>query len=437
MSKSAITGVAALGLMVVFLCVFGSAAIPEEKVILEIWDTWTYYGMSAAGPAIDKIHAEYQKAHPNVRLDRSVFPGGHPMREVVDLALVSEEAPDVFYVHPSGSAITIGAKADWYLDLTSYADKFGWWDRLPEWAILRNTYKGRLRAYPWEQDFEYIYYSPRIFKELGVTEPKSWGEWINICEKAKKAGYIPISYGNKCLWQAPNNWTDLAALTGGRQLILDVLQGRAKWDNLAFRDALERLTDMAQRGFFTPGFNGVEYQDSLVEFYAGKSAMKWDGSWVIQDVIASMKAADRDVFYIPQIYPDKPQATLKGEGSAYFVWAKTKIPDVAAEYIDSITSEQNLKTWIEDGYVIPIRKGAFDYGAFHLDPMIVKAFSTGQSMVEYCGDAFHITAPPRVTYVLYHQLGAVLTGKQSIDDFLKQVDETMEIAISKNEHWQP
>jgi len=438
MKRQRTSGLIGFVLIALLLCAFGSVAISaEKKVILEVWDQWEYYGMSAAGPAIDKIHQEYEKTHPNVMLDRSVFGGGFPIRNAVELALTSGEAPDVFYSWPSGAGVAVYAGAGYLKDLTPYADKYNWWDRLPEWAMLRNTYRGRLYAYPWEKDLEFVYYNKRIFGELGVGEPKSYEEFMSICDKAKEAGYIPVSFGNSTLWPAVNNFSDFATLTGGRQLVVDVLQGKAKWNNPAFKDALERLVEMAERGYFTLGFNGVDYNDALMDLYGGKATMQWTGTWVIHGVIRNMPKGELDIFYFPQIYPDKPLASHTSEGSAYYIWKNSKIPDIAAEYIDFIISDRFLKTWIVDGYTIPIRKAHTDYEGLGLHPVIVKAFSIGEEIQDYCGDAMHTTAPPRVTYVLYHQIQAVLTGELSISDFLDQVDKQMEIAMSKNEHWQP
>ena len=80
------------------------------------------------------------------------------------------------------------AHAGYLTDLTPYADKYDWWSRLPKWAIERNTYKGKLYAYPWEQDLEYVYYNKNAFKELGIEVPKNFEEVLAWCDKASAAG---------------------------------------------------------------------------------------------------------------------------------------------------------------------------------------------------------------------------------------------------------
>jgi raffinose/stachyose/melibiose transport system substrate-binding protein len=110
--------------------------------------------------------------------------------------------------------LTAYAQEGFLLDLTPYADQYGWWDRLPQWAIERNMYDGKLYAYPWEQDLEYVYYNTRIFAELGLEPPQSFEDILNWCQVARAAGYTPIALGNATQWPAANMFTDMVALVG-------------------------------------------------------------------------------------------------------------------------------------------------------------------------------------------------------------------------------
>ena len=160
-----------LAFLLVLMALMSGAASAQDSQFLEVWDQWEFYGMTAAGPALEVIHAAWNAEHPNVFMDRSVFGGGWPIRNAIELALTSGDAPDVFYSWPSGAGLTAYAQEGYLLDLTPYADQYGWWDRLPDWAIERNMWNGKLYAYPWEQDLEYVYYNTVIFDELGLEEP--------------------------------------------------------------------------------------------------------------------------------------------------------------------------------------------------------------------------------------------------------------------------
>ena len=111
------------------------------------------------------------------------------------------------------------------------------------------------------------------------------------------------------------------------------------------------------------------------------------------------------------------------EGSAWYIWSGSKVKDLAAEYIDFVSDPRWLDTWIKDGYTIPIQKTPIDFSKYGISGVIAKAFNTGTGMVDRNVDAFHTTAPPRVTFVMYNDIQGVLTGDTPIADFLKKLDE--------------
>lgn len=414
-----------------------SCVFAQDKTVLRIWDQWEYFGMSAGAPAIEVIHKEYRKQHPHVILERSVFGGGWPVRNALEKAFETGMVPDVFYSWPSGAVIAELVHAGHIADLTPYADRYNWRERLPEWALLRNSYRGKLYAYPWEQDLEYIYYNKRIFRRLGLGVPEKYEDILHWCDAAKKAGYIPIALGNKDLWPAVNMFSDMTALTGGRQLGLDLLQNKAKWNHPRVRAALERILQLAKNQCFTPNFNEVGYYDALADFYSGKATAAWTGSWVVHMIVDNVAEEELGIFYFPQICPDKPRAAHMSEGSSYFIWKQSKVRDLAAEYIDFVTHPRWLKTWIEQGFTIPVQRNPLDYSQLKVNPVVARAFQEGQAMQEHHIDGFHTTAPTRVTDVLYNKLPKVLAGALSIEDFLNEVDEKMATAASRGEVWSP
>ena len=427
-----------LAFLLVVMAFMSGAVSAQESQFLEVWDQWEFYGMTAAGPALEVIHAAWNEEHPSVFMDRSVFGGGWPIRNAIELALTSGDAPDVFYSWPSGAGLTAYAQEGYLLDLTPYADQYGWWDRLPDWAIERNMWNGKLYAYPWEQDLEYVYYNTVIFDELGLDIPQNWEDILNWCAVANEAGYIPISFSNSPDgWQGANMFTDMVALTGGRQVGLDVLRGATSWNRPEVVDALEKLLEMVEADCFSPGFNGKHYGDSLAELYTGRATSVWTGTWVIHDISGNMAEGTLDVFYMPAIYDDIPQATHMSEGSAYYIWAQASDPDLAAEYIDFVTSPRWLSTWIEEGFAIPIQKEPIDWSIYEVDPVISKAFRIGQEMQDLNVDAFHTTVAPNVVRALYQGVQGVLGGELSIEDFLNNMDEEMAVAAELGQVWEP
>jgi hypothetical protein len=113
------------------------------------------------------------------------------------------------------------------------------------------------------------------------------------------------------------------------------------------------------------------------------------------------------------------------------------VKDLAAEYINFVSDPKWLETWVKEGYTIPIQKTPIDFSKYGISGVVEKAFSQGQAMQERNVDAFHTTAPPRVTFVMYNDIQGVLTGDTPIEDFLKKLDGQMDEAAKAGENWQP
>ena len=112
---------------------------------------------------------------------------------------------------------------------------------------------------------------------------------------------------------------------------------------------------MVDRKSFTDGFLGIEYGEQLAEFYSGDATATWTGTWVLQSSVSSMDAADLDIFYMPAVKGNK-QSSHFSEGSAFYISADTKHPDLAAQFVDYVTQPRWLQTWIDDGYALVIQR---------------------------------------------------------------------------------
>jgi ABC-type glycerol-3-phosphate transport system substrate-binding protein len=158
---------------------------------------------------------------------------------------------------------------------------------------------------------------------------------------------------------------------------------------------------------------------------------------VIQDVVHNMPEDQLDIFFMPPFDAKHPQATHMSEGSAWYIWSGSKVKDLAAEYIDFVSSPRWLEAWIKEGYTIPIQKEPIDFSKYGISGVVAKAFNTGMSMTDRNVDAFHTTAPPRVTFVMYNDIQGVLTGDTPIENFLKKLDQQMVVAKKNGEIWAP
>lgn len=125
-------------------------------------------------------------------------------------------------------------------------------------------------------------YNKAIFKELGLSEPKTEAEFLAVLEKIKANGkYIPLVMGTKDQWEAatmgyqnigPTLWNGEVGRKG-------LISGKEAYNKGGFLRAFEALAKW--RPFLGNGYQAQAYPDSQNLFAAGRGAIYPAGSWDI------------------------------------------------------------------------------------------------------------------------------------------------------------
>ncbi len=125
-------------------------------------------------------------------------------------------------------------------------------------------------------------YNKDIFKELGLTEPKTEEEFLALLEKVKASGkYTPLVLGTNDQWEAatmgfqnigPNYWKG----EEGRKALI---AGTAKFTDAPYIDTFKALAKWSP--YLGDGYKAQTYPDSQNLFGLGKGAVYAAGSWDI------------------------------------------------------------------------------------------------------------------------------------------------------------
>lgn len=130
------------------------------------------------------------------------------------------------------------------------------------------------------------YYNKKMFADAGITDlPKTWDEFVEVCEKLKSKGYTPlITAGASDVWATSfGYWVNVVnpeVETWNPNFNADLKSGAAKWNNPVITDALQRWQDLYKNGYFDKGSLSYSYSQAAAEFQKGRAAMMMDGSWV-------------------------------------------------------------------------------------------------------------------------------------------------------------
>lgn len=321
----------------------------SEKVVLRLWDTFTEEGQSAG---MEKMIAKFIETHPNVTFQRDAQTIDD-LRPVIQTALGADNGPDIFYYDTGPGYAGTLAKAGMLLPLDNAYAENGWNDRIFSWAKDRVTFDGKVYGIGNEVEFIGVYYNRKIFAELGVSEPKTYEEFLQICEKAKAAGYTPITFADGPKWPAYHQFSIMANNVAGKEKLDNVLFGDGSWDDPDFVKAIQLFfVDMNEAGYFLKDTTAISYEDGNAVFYSGSGAMHMTGTWLLSEMTNNAQDFEVGFFFFPSI-ENKPVLPPGGLGSGYFVNAKTQHPEEAIAFLDFMFSEAGGKIWLEDMSIIP------------------------------------------------------------------------------------
>lgn len=126
-----------------------------------------------------------------------------------------------------------------------------------------------------------IWYSDSLFKSKGWEYPKTWDEMLTLSDEIKKAGVSPWAYEGKNPYYVTQIFNQMIWKHGGMQTYvnLDNLEPNA-WKQPEVVNVAEALYQLADRGFFLPGTEGLTNTESQAEWLQGKAAFLPVGSWI-------------------------------------------------------------------------------------------------------------------------------------------------------------
>ncbi|UNZ16434.1 extracellular solute-binding protein [Streptomyces sp. 891-h] len=349
-----------------------ATAIPDPgkagKVTLTVWDQQTRGGANAQ---IERLNKEFEHKYPNVTIKR-VARSFNDLKKTLKLALSGDNPPDVVQANQGYSDMVAFARAGMLTPLDSYAGLYSWNTRFPQTLLNLNRVSpdgkqfGTGQLYGISQEGEYIgvYYNKKVLRKAGVKPPQTWQDLTGALPKLKKAGQLPIQFGNLDKYPAIHTFGVLQGqAAGSAEPVRETVFGRGGgFDTEATREAARTLADWADKGYFPKGANGKGYDDAAKQFADGKGAFLITGTWQLADLREPM--GDDLGFMPPPPAEGRQPVTTGGEGLPWSITSKSDHPEVAAAYLDFLTDAHASKVMTEEG-VLPVVPGK---AAKQLDP---------------------------------------------------------------------
>lgn len=196
-----------------------------------------------------------------------------------------------------------------------------------------------------------IFYNRKLFDEHGWHEPKTWSEFVKLCEDMKALNIAPITAGGADTWPAQmitNAIVDSVAEGKCAELSEGLWKGsRTYMDDESLEIYSRELQFLS---YMEDGFMNVTYEDGPKRLVSGEVAMLYDGSWNA----AEIEKADPDFEYDYFAIPGDNRHNFTGKYDLTFgVNAKSAKADSAVKWLDFFSKPENYTIYIDYNGFVP------------------------------------------------------------------------------------
>jgi len=408
-----------------------ASSVPDPskagKATLTVWDQEIRGGQNEE---LERLNREFEEKYPNVRIKR-VARSFSDLKTTLKLAISGNKPPDVIQANQGYPDMVAFVKAGLLTPLDNYAGIYAWNTRYPATLLNLNRVSadgrnfGTGRLYGISQTGEYIgvYYNKDVLDDAGVKPPKTWGELTDALPRLKDEGQLPVQFGNLDKYPAIHTFGVLQNQAGGAEETRESVFGRGDgFDNDPTRDAARTLADWKKSGYVPKGANGTGYDDAAKKFADGKGAFLITGTWQLADLKKSM--GDK-LGFMPPPPAEKGAApvTTGGQGLAWSVTSRSKHPQVAAAYLDFITSRHAADVMTEEGVLPAVPgKAAAEVPEGSVDAQMIDGWqqlNADDGLVPYLD-----YTTPTFYDSLSADLQGVIDGKISPDEFSSKMQRS-------------
>ncbi len=301
------------------------------KTELQFW-TWRPEDVDFYNKQI----ALFEAANPDIHVVQTAHKNTE-YNTILAAALAGGSGPDVF----QGRA---------YGGLATFADS-GYLEPLEQWLPELKNYSasallgatsptdGKIYGSPAVSQTVFMFYNKAIYKELGLSIPKSWNELIANFEAMKKAGYIPLANGAKDGWTLETMLGGMGhAFYGANDFYQAVIKGQKNFQDPAFIKMIEKMKSLS--AYMPDMFMGVSYEDMRANFFNEVAGHMVGGSYEAAYFKAQNPSLDFDVFAVPGEDPSKPAYVSVYADMNFAMNAGGKQKDAAVKFLRFLSSKE-------------------------------------------------------------------------------------------------
>lgn len=310
---------------------------------LVIWEHTPQFEM-----ALNEVVKGFNEKYPDVEIEVQVKTSDQ-YYNLLATAIQAGETPDLFWTNGTATSNLPGYVAqEVVMDLSDKVDL----SLFNEKMMGMVTIDGKQYASPTaEVGGRAVFYNKDIFEENGLEVPKTFSEFEAILETLAGTDVIPVSFSGQDPWNVLFQFEPVLSA-----MSKDWLDEYEEGKMVAVNDprvvaAYDKMLEWADKGYYGPGFVGVDGGGALLAFSKGEAAMTIDGTWNVQTIQENNPDLNWGAFQLPTEDGVRP---FVGTASCGFSVAQdTQNPDAALAFANYFASVEGQTLWINTLNAIP------------------------------------------------------------------------------------
>ncbi len=295
-----------------FMTLFASAVLAASPALAGKLVINANTSDPAPKQAFEKLVADFEKENPDVDVELNIF--DHEAYKTAIRNFLQADPPDVVTWF-AGNRMKFFVDQGLFEDVSDVWKDNNLYNNMASTASALNV-SGKQYGVPYAYYQWGVYYRKDIFAKYGLGEPRTWADFMNICETLKQNGVTPVTIGTKYLWTAAG-WFDFLNLrVNGMDFHMDLMDGKASYEDPRLDRVFEIWGDMARKGYFLENHATFSWQEAQAPMINGEAAMYLIGNFIVPSLEDAGVADQTGYFQFPVInadvrtYEEAPTDTL-------------------------------------------------------------------------------------------------------------------------------
>ena len=371
---------------------------------------------------------EFQAQYPYITIEQEVIPTSD-YSSVTAAYIAGNDALDIMGVEPwcDGARQTPGFYENNFLMSLEDLDCVKNYDP----AMLNDNVRtdGVLTSLPISQHTMFVFYNKDIFAQYGLEEPKTYSEFLHICDVLTENGVKLMCAGEKDGWPLTNMacdtyWSALGR-EGGESFYENIWNNGKTLEEVGYRDAVKPYYDITIRDGWYGDVMATAYDDAPVIFATGKCAMYADGSW--SSVQISDVEPDFEVGMFGLNVTDDPAVKFSPSkfGMTLGIASRTKYPEECRMFLEFLFEKERYTQFCNDCMYTPCEKDTVV-----ADPMVQKIvdFMATRDVVPFSAlySARMKVADPNYSFDNEEAVQGIVMGEYDLDQAMASMQEQID-----------